>query len=199
MQLPSAKPTLLYLDIGSLARGEVIRLFFKNAGVEFDDVGYQYDDTWSTASAELKEKALSVTGQVPVLVYEGRVLTLHLPILTYLARELGEYDGNTNLEKYLLDAVGDVYNDCLGNITDRFRNEFVPKYYNILATSYAKQEGPYLLGERITYPDFVIYQSIDNDPQIGTLPAILPGLLARFKTAFEARPRVAPYLDSRCR
>ena len=43
----------------------------------------------------------------------GTLLTVrqHLPILRYLARELGEYDGNTSLEKYLLDAVADVYTD----------------------------------------------------------------------------------------
>ncbi|EIT81621.1 hypothetical protein AO1008_02452 [Aspergillus oryzae 100-8] len=123
MQLPSTKPTLHYLDIGSLGRGE------------------------------------------------------HLAILRYLARELGEYDGNTSLEKYFLDAVADVYNDWriqwvnnLGNVTDKFRNEVVPNYYNVLARFYAQQEGPYLLGERITYTDFLVYQSIDNDSQTGTLP-----------------------------
>lgn len=75
MQLPSTKPTLHYLDIGSLGRGEVIRLFLKDAGVEFNDVRYPYDDTWPAASAVLKEKGLSVTGHVPVLEYEGKILT----------------------------------------------------------------------------------------------------------------------------
>ncbi|PIG85923.1 glutathione S-transferase [Aspergillus arachidicola] len=181
MQLPSTKPTLHYLDIGSLGRGEVIRLFLKDAGVEFNDVRYPYDDTWPAASAVLKEKGLSVTGRVPVLEYEGKILTQHLAILRYLARELGEYDGNTSLEKYFLDAVADVYNDWriqwvnnLGNVTDKFRNEVVPDYYNVLGRFYAQQEGPYLLGERITYTDFVVYQSIDNDSQIGTLPVGSP-------------------------
>ena len=58
----------------------------------------------------------------------------------------------------------------LDNVTDKFKNEYVPNYYNVLATFYAQKEGPYLLGERITYTDFVVYQSIDNDSQIGTLP-----------------------------
>ncbi|KAE8344905.1 hypothetical protein BDV24DRAFT_148744 [Aspergillus arachidicola] len=154
-----------------------LRLFLKDAGVEFNDVRYPYDDTWPAASAVLKEKGLSVTGRVPVLEYEGKILTQHLAILRYLARELGEYDGNTSLEKYFLDAVADVYNDWriqwvnnLGNVTDKFRNEVVPDYYNVLGRFYAQQEGPYLLGERITYTDFVVYQSIDNDSQIGTLP-----------------------------
>ncbi|KAB8077958.1 putative glutathione S-transferase [Aspergillus leporis] len=204
MQLPSAKPTLHYLDIGSLGRGEVIRLFLKDAGVEFNDLRYPFDSTWPTTSAELKGKGLSVTGQVPVLEYEGKILRQHLPILRYLARELGEYDGNTSFEKYLLDAIADLYNDWrfqwvknLSNVTDEYKKEFVPKYYSILAEFYAEHEGPFLLGERITYPDFAIYQSIDNDLQIGTLPESLPEPLAKFRAAFEARPRVAAYLASR--
>jgi glutathione S-transferase len=35
----------------------------------------------------------------------------HLPILRYFAREVGGYDGETNLEKYIVDAVGDIYID----------------------------------------------------------------------------------------
>ena len=35
----------------------------------------------------------------------------HIPILRYLSRDLGAYDGNTNWEKYLVDAVADIYID----------------------------------------------------------------------------------------
>lgn len=35
----------------------------------------------------------------------------HIPILRYLSRELGAYDGTTNWEKYLVDAVSDIYVD----------------------------------------------------------------------------------------
>lgn len=35
----------------------------------------------------------------------------HIPILRYLSRELGAYDGTTNREKYLVDAVSDIYVD----------------------------------------------------------------------------------------
>ena len=35
----------------------------------------------------------------------------HIPILRYLARELGSYDGVTNEAKYTVDAVADIYID----------------------------------------------------------------------------------------
>lgn len=44
-----------------------------------------------------------------------------------------------------------------------------------MAEYYAQSQGPYLLGDRITYADFAVFQSWDNDKRIGTLPVrILP-------------------------
>ncbi|PYH92428.1 putative glutathione S-transferase [Aspergillus ellipticus CBS 707.79] len=203
MPLPSTKPTLHYFDIGGLGRGEVIRLFLKDAGVEFNDIRFPFDSSWPATSAELKEKGLSVTGKVPVLEYEGKILHQHLPILRYLARELGEYDGSTSFEKYVLDAVSDIYNDWrtewvnnIANATDAFKNDFVPRYYSLIEGLYAQHEGPYLLGERIAYVDFAVYQSIHNNEKIGAKVS-LPEPLAKLKAAFEARPTIAAYLASR--
>ncbi|KAI9042405.1 mandelate racemase/muconate lactonizing enzyme family protein [Aspergillus affinis] len=181
-----------------------LRLFLKDAGVDFHDVRYPFDSTWPTKSAELKERGLSVTGQVPVLEYEGKIFSQHLPILRYLARELGGYDGDTSFEKYCVDLVADIYNDWraqwvknLGNVTDEFKQDFVPNYYKIIGQLYAEQDGPYLLGPKVTYADFAIYQSINNDMQTGTLPPSLPESLVKFRESFEGRPRVADYISSR--
>ncbi|OQE90718.1 hypothetical protein PENNAL_c0011G01508 [Penicillium nalgiovense] len=167
MQLPSAKPTLHYLDIGSLGHGEVIRLFLRDAGVEFNDIRYPYDSSWPATSTELKEKGLSVTGKVPVL---DSTASTHSKI---------EWVKN------------------IGNVTENFKNEFVPNYYSLLEGSYAQHDGPYLLGEKITYADFAIYQSIHNNIKIGASSAFLQDHLARFKAAFEARPNIVAYLVSR--
>jgi hypothetical protein len=43
----------------------------------------------------------------------------HIPILRYLSRELGAYDGETSWEKYLVDAVADIYIDW--RVFDQFR------------------------------------------------------------------------------
>ncbi|KAJ6178813.1 hypothetical protein N7519_009274, partial [Penicillium mononematosum] len=95
--------------------------------------------------------------------------------------------------KHFLDAVADIYNDwriewvkSIGNVTDDFKNEFVPNYYSLLEGFYAQHDGPYLFGERITYADFAIYQSIHNNTKIG----------GSFKAAFEARPNIVAYLVS---
>ncbi|PTB66205.1 glutathione S-transferase [Trichoderma citrinoviride] len=195
-------PTLHYLDIGRLGRGEVVRLFLRDAGIEFNDVRHAYNDTWPATSAKLKEQGITRTGKVPALLINGLVLNQHIPILRYLARETGRYDGETNHEKFQVDAVADVYNDwriqwvaMLKGVTDEYRNKIVPEYYKVISEYYSANNGPYLLGGKVTYADFAVYQSIDNDERIGALPAELPEAVQRFREAFEARPTIAAYIE----
>ncbi|PHH84220.1 hypothetical protein CDD83_2297 [Cordyceps sp. RAO-2017] len=201
--MASSKPVLHYLDIGSLGRGEVVRLFLVDAGIEFQDKRYPFDGTWSSTSADLKSQGISRTGLVPVLEYKGTCLSQHMPTLRYLARELGSYDGESSSEKYTVDTVADLYIDWraewvrnLNTVTDEYKNKVAPEYYNLVAHYYKDGSGPFLLGDKITYADFAIYQSIDNDAKIGTLPKQLPGPLLALKKAMEARPKIAAYLQS---
>ncbi|KAJ4329319.1 hypothetical protein N0V84_000214 [Fusarium piperis] len=201
MAAQSALPVYHYLDIGRLGRGEVVNLFLKDAGIEFSEVRYPYDDTWPAASEKLRQKGITRTGKVPALEYNGLILTQHIPILRYLARELGQYDGETSVDKYLVDAAADVYIDWRSNwvpqlkgVTKEFTNEFLPWYYGIITQYYAEREGPYLLGNKITYVDFAVYQSLDNDQRIGANPPKLSGPLLKLKEAIEARPKIAAYL-----
>ncbi|KAE8557310.1 hypothetical protein EYB25_002017 [Talaromyces marneffei] len=204
MSSASSRPVLHYLELGTLGRGEVVRLFLNDAGIDFEDIRYAYDHTWAATSAELQAKGLTVTGKVPVLEFNGTILTQHIPILRYLARELNDYDGQTSLEKWVVDAVSDIYIDWrtqyvanLENASDSFKNKYTPEYYNILSHYYSQRGGPFLLGDRVTYADFVIYQSLDDDRKTNTLPETLPGAIVAFKEAFESRPRVKAYLESR--
>ncbi|PHH83250.1 hypothetical protein CDD82_2670 [Ophiocordyceps australis] len=109
--MASSKPVLHYFDIGSLGRGEVLRLFLVDAGIDFDDRRYPWDDTWSSTSTNLKNKAISRSGKIPVLEYNDAHISQHIPILRYLARQLGSYDGDSSFDKYIVDAVADIYID----------------------------------------------------------------------------------------
>ncbi|OAQ62447.1 glutathione S-transferase [Pochonia chlamydosporia 170] len=190
-----------YLDIGRLGRGEVVHLFLKDAGIEVKQARYPSDSTWPQQSETLKEQGITRTGKVPSLEYNGQILTQHIPTLRYLARELGGYGGESNWEKYVVDAVSDIYIDWrtqwvanLKNKSAEYKDKFAPWYYNLLAQYYTDYEGPYLLGSRVTYVDFAIYQSIDNDQRTGTLPADLPVSLVKFRDTFEKRPNIAEYI-----
>ncbi|KAF5539808.1 tol [Fusarium phyllophilum] len=192
-----------YLAIGKLGRGEVVKLFLKDAGINFEEKRYKYPDTWPETSEKLKQQGITRTGSLPSLEYKGLILTQHIPILRFLSRDLGKYDGQTNEDKYLVDAVSDIYVDWrsqwvanLKGATDEYKNEFLPKYYDLIAKYYSDREGPYLLGDEVSYTDFAIYQSIDNDTRTKTIPSKIPDVLLKFKEVFEARPNIAEYIKS---
>ena len=58
----------------------------------------------------------------------------------------------------------------IDKVSDEYKNSYVPDYLKILEHYYLQHEGPYLLGNKVTYADFAVYQSLDNDKQIGALP-----------------------------
>lgn len=62
----------------------------------------------------------------------------------------------------------------LKSFTQEYKNEIAPSYYKVLGSYYSEGKGPYLLGEKISYVDFAVYQSIDNDQRIGSLPVGYP-------------------------
>ncbi|KAG5659513.1 hypothetical protein KAF25_002072 [Fusarium avenaceum] len=190
-----------YLAIGKLGRGEVVKLFMTDAGIKFEESLYPKDGAWPEKKEELKKKGLTRSGQLPSLEYKGRVLTGHVPILRYLSRELGQYDGKTSEDKYLVDLASDIYVDWRANwVTnlkgpnDDYKTKQAPEYYELIGKYYADREGPYLLGNEVSYADFAVYMSIDNDARTGTLPATLPESLEKLKKAIEARSNIAEYI-----
>lgn len=50
-------------------------LFLKDAGLEFKDVRYPYDNTWPETSNKLRQSGLTRTGKLPALEYGGSVIT----------------------------------------------------------------------------------------------------------------------------
>lgn len=50
-------------------------LFLKDAGLDYKDVRYPYDNTWAETSKKLRERGLTRTGQLPTLEYGGSVIT----------------------------------------------------------------------------------------------------------------------------
>ncbi|KAH7466248.1 hypothetical protein FOMA001_g15999 [Fusarium oxysporum f. sp. matthiolae] len=190
-----------YLAIGKLGRGEVVKLFMIDASIKFEERLYARDATWPETKEKLKKQGLTRTGQLPSVEYKGKVLTGHVPILRYLSRELGAYDGTTNDDKYLVDLVSDIYVDWrvqwvanLKGLNPDYKEKDAPPYYELLGQYYAEREGPYLLGDTVSYADFAVYVSLDNDIRTKTLPETLPESIVKFRNAFEARPNIAEYI-----
>ncbi|KAH8432413.1 glutathione S-transferase N-terminal domain-containing protein [Aspergillus melleus] len=111
MATPMTMPVYHYFDLGRLGRGEVVKLFLMDAGIEIKETRYPYDETWAENSKKLQQQGIIRTRKLPALEYQGMILTQHIPILRFFARALGHYDGQTNAEKFVVDAVSDIYID----------------------------------------------------------------------------------------
>jgi glutathione S-transferase len=59
-------------------------LFLKDAGFEFKDIRYAYDETWPETSKKLKEDGLTRTGLLPAIEYKGEKLTQVSTLNSYL-------------------------------------------------------------------------------------------------------------------
>ncbi|UKZ78646.1 hypothetical protein TrVFT333_006392 [Trichoderma virens FT-333] len=195
-------PVLHYFGLGSLGRGEIVRLFLRELNIEYEDKFYVYDDTWPSIN---KSAGISLTGTLPVLEIDGQRLYQHLAILRYLSRRAGAYDGETNYEKYLVDAVADIYNDWrtgwVAQLTAKnsdYQTTHVKKFQDLFTDFYSRDaSGPYLLGDKPTYVDFAVFQALDNDECIGCSSDTLSEPLKKLREAILARPNVERYLAER--
>jgi glutathione S-transferase len=67
-------------------------------------------------------------------------------------------------------------------------------WLSVAESYYGVNEGPYALGEKITYADMLVYHMISDEGATENL-ADYPNL-QKFVSDFEARPNIAPYLAS---
>ncbi|KAJ9613246.1 hypothetical protein H2200_003188 [Cladophialophora chaetospira] len=198
------KPILYYFNLGSKGRGEVVRLFLRELRIDFEDKRYAYDETWQALGKDFQEKGLSLTRKLPVLEIDNHILSQHIPILRYLSRSVGSYDGSSSYDKWLVDAVSDIYVDWraqwVANLSGEARNyksETVPYFNSIWDNLYSRNDGPYLLGDQVTYADFAVFQALDNDEAVGTSPASIPKTLKALRQAISNRPNIKDYIASR--
>ncbi|KAF8608258.1 glutathione S-transferase-like protein [Ceratobasidium sp. AG-I] len=209
-------PTLYYFDYLSRGRGEVIRLFFEDAGIAFKDFRFGFEDyNGQVKSGEITK--LSPTNSLPVVELAGAKYSQSYALLRLWARQLGKYDGKTDLEKYYVDAITDIASDWRSKFVDsafrtskdgmgargdekemEYHKSFtVPKYASALnthlSTNPLSSGGPFVLGNEITYADIVIFQIAHDDDWTG-----LDGnpRLNELVQAVKARPRVAEYMKS---
>ncbi|QRW12742.1 glutathione S-transferase [Ceratobasidium sp. AG-Ba] len=209
-------PTVYYFNLQSRGRGEVIRLFLEDAGISFNDHRLSLDAyNMMVKSGEIAK--LNPLKSLPVVEIEGSKYVQSYAILRLWARQLGSYDGKTDLERYYVDAITDIASDWrskwvdsafrasdsgLGPKGDQEEIEYhksftISKYASALNTHLSTNPlsagGPFVLGKEITYADFVIFQIAHDEGWAGLesnprLKELVDGV--------KARPRVADYFKS---
>ena len=99
-----------YFDYNSRGRGQVVRLFWEDAGIAYDDLRYSFEEYPEYKKSRIAE--MNPIGFIPVIELNGRILTQSYAILRHFARQLGKYEGETEEEKYWADAMCDIGIDC---------------------------------------------------------------------------------------
>ncbi|KAJ2993161.1 hypothetical protein HDV02_002601 [Globomyces sp. JEL0801] len=202
-QLIGGIPTVNYFDLGSKGRGEVVRLFFAEAGVEFKDHRIQFAD-WPALKEKYISEGFNIVGSLPVVELNNQRLTQSIPTLRYLSKKLGKYNGSNDEEAYLVDQVADILIDWRASWassnfgkTEAHINQVLPKILRSVNDFLTRRNGPYILGSELSYADIFIYQFLNDDGLLGSATLDSYAGIKKFITNFEARPNVSKYLKSR--
>ncbi|XP_022087460.1 S-crystallin 4-like isoform X1 [Acanthaster planci] len=187
-------------------RAESIRLAFKLAGVEFEEVNFTFSE-WP----EIKDKY--PTQQTPALEVDGKMLCQSKTILRYLAKEFG-FQGKTNLECAFINQAMDVVEDIWAeaNIVFQgpkesraeraahFLKETVPLVYATLERSLTMEPaGNFFVGNSITAADLFFFTAVDfvNVLSKGANSLEKFPKLDALKRRIAANPKIAAWLAVR--
>ncbi|PHZ17439.1 uncharacterized protein RHIMIDRAFT_284951 [Rhizopus microsporus ATCC 52813] len=174
------KISLYYFNLGkpTLGRGENLKLFFVDAGLEHDYIRFNRETEWPEMREEIIKDGY-YAGSAPYIKMGNKIIGRTVPTMRYISTKLGnKYHGSTDEESYLLDVVSDVTNDWFESIKKLYLGSEEEKKRHV----------------EITYPDFLVYHLLDDDQCLQRLDEY-PNLKA-FAKAFEERPNIKEYLIS---
>lgn len=200
------KITLYYFKVAgkaTLARGENVKLLLVDAGLDHDYIRVDSSDESYKEKRALFIKEGLFSPTLPCIEVGGKRFNKTVAIMRYISVKLGnKYHGSTDEENQLLDAISDITDDWFEALKNSFfgseelkikqRDVVTPQYLDIFEKYYSVENGPYILGDKISYADILVYHMIDDDSARDRLTDS-PNL-TKFVEAFEARPNIKEYL-----
>eukprot|EP00058_Branchiostoma_floridae_P024904 XP_002610394.1 hypothetical protein BRAFLDRAFT_209329 [Branchiostoma floridae] len=178
-------------------RGEVPRLLFAAAGVEFEDVRIEFEQ-WPA----LKES--TPMGGLPILEVDGVTLCQSVAIARFVARDVG-LAGKSNVEQAQADMLVDEVNEIMPKlagilfITDEAKQKELDELIEKKYTTLEKLCGSagYMVGNRMLWCDLFFYNiafNVENNKP-GTLDNYPK--LAKVVENVKLNSRIAAYLATR--
>ncbi|KAL4226317.1 Glutathione S-transferase A2 [Mactra antiquata] len=165
------KYKLIYFDLRG--RGEIPRLLFHAAKVDFVDDRIDNEERWfNSLKAKMPQQVL------PVLEVDGKQLSQSLTICRYLAREFGLI-GKSNWEQAQVEQIVDTMDDLRAEvakwiyekdaaeknkIASKLRSEIYPKFTGILESIIRENQGNnnssgYFVGDSLTLADLSVFET----------------------------------------
>ncbi|KAI8092647.1 class gamma glutathione S-transferase [Halteromyces radiatus] len=202
----SSPVTLHYFYIegmpSTVALGENLNLLLKDSGVEYTYLRHKGDE-WVSIKQDISKKVAHPT--MPFIELDGKVYNKTVPTMRYFSKKLGKYLPANDDDQYTLEVAADVVRDHHSTMSPLFRCEDeekwkehfekdTTKYLNAYESIYQQNEGPYILGEEITYADFLVYHILQDDRALKHVQGYPH--LAKFVEAFSQRPNLAAYIAS---
>lgn len=146
--------------------GEIVRLVFAQAGVEYTDTRIAFD-AWS------EFKPQTPWGQMPILYENGKALAQSGAIVRYLSSKFGLAGANA-FEAALIDAVSEALKDSMKNYftarsvkDEKEKAEKLAEYFSkdwptfaarFEANLKANNEGAgYFVGDKVSHADLAVY------------------------------------------
>ncbi|KAI9258866.1 class gamma glutathione S-transferase 2 [Phascolomyces articulosus] len=197
---------LTYFDIGTRGFGEPIKLLLQDSGVSHEYIRVKNDDNWPKKKIALIEEDLYF-GTLPYVELEGKPYGASTPLLRYLSKKLGKYQGADDEKEHLVDTSADFcldwrrdtnkafFNPNDASIKKNYIEKDIPKHYGRFDRVYGLNEGPYILGQEISYADFMVYHNLVNDGRTKQGLDQYPNL-AKFVEALEERPNLKEYITT---
>ncbi|RUO96255.1 hypothetical protein BC936DRAFT_142346, partial [Jimgerdemannia flammicorona] len=137
------------------------------AGVKFVDRRIPFSE-WPKVKQEYINSGINPVGSIPVVELSGRVYTQSIPTLRYFSKKLG-YIGRNAEDEYFLDRLADVAIDWrttwgrLFEKNEKHTETNTPKFLRAFESFYGERAGDFVLGNEISYVDFLVYQLIDDE------------------------------------
>jgi glutathione S-transferase len=193
-------PLLTYFDVRG--RGEIVRAILEETATPYREQRVQLAD-WTALKPTLP------FGQLP-RYEDGDLVIVHShAIYRHLARTHNLY-GNNEAERVRCDIVEESFTDAqaslvglfwspdFANKRDEFENTTLPEMLSRLQTLFEQNDNGagYWVGNQLTLADFMAWYTLDCMRAFSQATLQRFVTLNAFKHRFEARPRIAAYLQS---
>nr|CAB3263817.1 glutathione S-transferase 1 [Phallusia mammillata] len=181
--------------------GELARLLFAEAGVEYKDVRYNSEE-WP------KQKPTMQFGQMPVLFVDGVQIAHSRAIARFLTREF-KLDGGSSLQSALIDTWMEVLFETFQNLPFReqdptakaeklatvMKDNIGPKLEKLQEQS-SSTPGPYIFKD-FTAADIIVYAITDFLVKSFKVDLICYQGITKLRDAVSQRPNIKKWIEAR--
>mmetsp|Transcript_17085 Transcript_17085/g.53361 ORF Transcript_17085/g.53361 Transcript_17085/m.53361 type:complete len:212 (+) Transcript_17085:73-708(+) len=200
----SAPVDFKYLNFGGIGgRGGVVRFFMLANDIAYKETLITPGEEWAAAKKAMMESGENPAGTVPIVQYDGKMLTQHVAIMRQLAKDRGvassDFANDAVADQY--QAFRDAWVDAafLGGDKEKFK-EFVKTELKVFEGLYAKYgtADTYLSSPKPLWGDAALAALIRDLILTGFLTeAEIPPRLAKMYSALVAIPAIAAWIESK--